>query len=848
MEAYLYALSCACFFFISILPIFSGFCILDSAGGIATISAAIYSVTVYFVISDYRKFYDSRSKFVIFLDFLLHHFYSMICIAVILALSKMEGEFFFQHLIAARFLAFAQHNENLELLMRLLLCSVFGILLSCCSAVFLTQMDFVGWMAGCMTSFKQFCLQPISRSKWQSDSQNLIYPREMLLKSRSLSQQSLMQLQHPRHETNFRHDLNLNSQQQKLNSDSQKQAFPSTEFSASQKSSDQFNINNQQPTNFVGNIADSAQNDVAKNNFTKISGQMPNIHGNIHGNNFVRAESYAEQPRSHIEQHKPASGTQPRAEFFSQSNQYVSDDQNNDNQIDGDEAVHAAHDVVPRKRYINPPLSILNSPPVEESNIIVEEESSCSQCAEKLTKVLADFGVKGHITTFHTGPVVTLYEFEPISGVKSSRIISLSDDIARSLCAQSARVSSIQGKTAIGIEIPNRKRALVTLREIIEYMCDEEEIDEMCLPIALGKTIGGDYFIGDLAKMPHLLIAGTTGSGKSVAINAMILSIIYRFSPYKCKMIMIDPKVLELSVYNDIPHLLTPVVTDPSMAVAALKWVTKQMESRYKMMAKVGARNIIAYNQWLEEEGSGSELYQENIMPYIVVVVDEMADLMVVAGKAIESSVQRLSQMARAAGIHIIMATQRPSVDVITGVIKANFPTRISFAVSSKFDSRTILGEQGAEQLLGMGDMLYMRGGCKISRLHGPFISDQEVAKTVDFIKSHWGKPEYNVDFAPEDEIEPEESISLPRGSSSEMSAIEYNNMSDEELYVHALDIVISKKRPTASYLQREMRIGYNKASRLIETMEKRGILSPPDPNGRRVIYQQSVDDSNDLE
>lgn len=480
------------------------------------------------------------------------------------------------------------------------------------------------------------------------------------------------------------------------------------------------------------------------------------------------------------------------------------------------------------------PLSLLDNKHQQQCNLD-DQEAYADHCAAKLAKTLVDFGVRGSIVDFKIGPIVTLYEYEPVSGVKSSKVVGLSEDIARSLCAQSARVSPIQGKPSIGIEIPNIQREIVDFGELMSKLNEPSLTEEMLLPITLGKTIDGTPFFADLAKMPHLLIAGTTGSGKSVAINAIILALIFQFSPAVCRMLMVDPKVLELSVYNDIPHLIAPVVTESRMAVVALKWVTRQMEMRYKLMAKAGARNIAAFNQMAGQTGSSCVP-----MPYIVVIVDEMADLMVLAGKTIESSIQRLSQMARAAGIHIIMATQRPSVDVITGVIKANFPTRISFAVSSRFDSRTILGEQGAEQLLGMGDMLYMCGGHKIKRLHGPFVSDQEVINVVNHLQAKWGGPMYAVDFAlhmADDNEDCSVHKCNDKSQNRDDADTDCDNMSDEELYTRALHLVMSRRRPTASFLQRELRIGYNKASRLIEMMEKRGAVSEPDHSGRRTVY-----------
>ncbi len=459
-----------------------------------------------------------------------------------------------------------------------------------------------------------------------------------------------------------------------------------------------------------------------------------------------------------------------------------------------------------------------------------------------LEQVLSDFGVQGKIISVCYGPVVTLYKLEPQAGTKSARVIGLADDIARSMSALSARISIIRGQNAMGIELPNKEREIVMLRDLLES--PEYQNANLNLPIALGKEISGKPIIADLTKMPHLLVAGTTGSGKSVAINTMILSLVYRLSPDECKMIMIDPKMLELSIYDAIPHLITPVVTEPKKAVIALKWIVKEMENRYRMMSYLNVRNVINYNQKITEAmNSGIELERvvqigfnsttgkplfEKIpikmetFPYIVVIVDEMADLMLVAGKDIECSIQRLAQMARAAGIHIIMATQRPSVDVITGVIKANFPTRISFAVTSKIDSRTILGEQGAEQLLGMGDMLYMASGGKIIRVHGPFVSDDEVQNIVDHLKMQ-GEPNYMEEITQEDE-----------NSFAESEGETENEEND--LYKQAVAIIQRDQKVSTSYIQRQLRIGYNRAANIVERMEKEGIVSAPSYSGKREI------------
>ena len=468
------------------------------------------------------------------------------------------------------------------------------------------------------------------------------------------------------------------------------------------------------------------------------------------------------------------------------------------------------------------------------------------QNARLLEGVLEDFGVKGEIIKVHPGPVVTLYELEPAPGIKSSRVIGLADDIARSMSAIAARVAVIPGRNAIGIELPNASRETVYLREILGSQTYEKS--KAKLPLILGKTIGGEPTIADLAKMPHLLVAGTTGSGKSVAINTMILSILYRFSPDQVKMIMIDPKMLELSIYDGIPHLLTPVVTDPKKAVVALKWTVREMEDRYKKMSKIGVRNIDGFNSRIAQAGKNRETLSRTIqtgydqdtgeaiyetehlelepMPYIVVIIDEMADLMMVAGKDIEGTVQRLAQMARAAGIHVIMATQRPSVDVITGTIKANFPTRISFQVTSKIDSRTILGEQGAEQLLGMGDMLYMAGGGRIQRVHGPFVADDEVDQVVKHLKAQ-GIPQY-LDSVTEEDEETDAS-SAGGGDAGGLAG-------SNDIYDQAVAIVLKDRKVSTSYIQRRLSIGYNRAASLIERMEEEGLISAANHAGKREI------------
>ena len=492
-----------------------------------------------------------------------------------------------------------------------------------------------------------------------------------------------------------------------------------------------------------------------------------------------------------------------------------------------------------------PSLTLLAEPKRVNKGLEHSEEA-LEQNARMLEGVLDDFGVKGQIINVHPGPVVTLYELEPAPGIKSSRVISLADDIARSMSAVSARVAVVPGRNAIGIELPNSKRETVYLRELLASEAFEKVGQNLTL--ALGKNIGGEPVFADLARMPHLLIAGTTGSGKSVGINTMVLSLLYRLPPDRCKLIMIDPKMLELSVYEGIPHLLSPVVTDPRKAVVALKWAVREMEERYRKMSKVGVRNIDGYNtRMLQAKAKGEQVSRtvqtgfdpesgepifehEQVelatMPYIVVIIDEMADLMMVAGKDIEGAVQRLAQMARAAGIHVVMATQRPSVDVITGTIKANFPTRMSFQVTSKIDSRTILGEQGAEQLLGQGDMLYMAGGGRISRLHAPFVSDGEVEKIVNHLKSQ-GAPQY-VEAVTE---EPEDgSFGEPGLGGGDAGG------SGDDLYDQAVAVVLRDKKVSTSYVQRRLQVGYNKAASLIERMEKEGLISAANATGKREI------------
>ena len=489
-----------------------------------------------------------------------------------------------------------------------------------------------------------------------------------------------------------------------------------------------------------------------------------------------------------------------------------------------------------------PSLDVLQSPP---ANVTAHrlDEAGLQKNAEMLQSTLGDFGVQGDILKVNPGPIVTLYEMEPAPGTKTSRVVGLADDIARSMSAVSARIAAVPGKNAIGIELPNAKREMVFLRELLGS--NDYDRNGSRLPLVLGKNIGGEPVIADLARMPHLLVAGTTGSGKSVAVNTMILSLLYRLSPEQCRFIMIDPKMLELSVYDDIPHLLTPVVTEPHRAIVALKWAVREMEDRYRAMSKLGVRNIDGFNERVRDArdkgevlmhkiqtgfdpDTGKPVYEEqpiplNNLPYIVVIVDEFADLMLVAGKEVENAIQRLAQMARAAGIHLIMATQRPSVDVITGVIKANFPTRISFQVTSKIDSRTILGEGGAEQLLGQGDMLYMASGGRIQRVHGPFVSDDEVEKVVSFLKSQ-GVPNY-IDGVTEDE---EEGGGL-FGNGEE-------DGSGDELYDKAVAIVLRERKVSTSFIQRHLQIGYNRAARIVERMEKEGLVSSANHVGKREI------------
>jgi S-DNA-T family DNA segregation ATPase FtsK/SpoIIIE len=512
------------------------------------------------------------------------------------------------------------------------------------------------------------------------------------------------------------------------------------------------------------------------------------------------------------------------------------------------------------KNWEFPPLSLLQTAP-QNDEAYQHNEAALRRNAELLQNVLADFNIQGEITSIHPGPVVTLYELEPAPGTKSARVISLSDDIARSMSAVSVRVAVVPGRNVIGIELPNKTRQIVYMQELLASRLFEKTSAK--LPLILGKDIGGQPILADLAKMPHLLVAGTTGSGKSVAVNKMILSLLFCLSPEKCRFIMIDPKMLELSVYDGIPHLLSPVVTEPGKAVVALKWTVHEMEERYRAMSKLGVRNIEGYNARLRDAvkkgetlmtkvqtgfdpENGRPIFEDQPMdmtelPYIVVVVDEFADLMLVAGKDVESAVQRLAQMARAAGIHLIMATQRPSVDVITGVVKANFPTRISFQVTSKIDSRTILGEGGAEQLLGMGDMLYMAPGGRITRVHGPFVSDNDVESAVAFLKAQ-AAPAYIDGITDGEESFGDSELMMAmfgggKGGSGDEDKI-------DELYDQAVAIVAREGKASTSFVQRYLQIGYNRAARIIEEMERQGVISKANATGKREVLVRDLSDA----
>lgn len=505
--------------------------------------------------------------------------------------------------------------------------------------------------------------------------------------------------------------------------------------------------------------------------------------------------------------------------------------------------------VPPPQGYVLPPLDLLSLP--KQSTVANVSEDGLTQNARMLETVLDDFGVNGQVVKVRPGPVVTLYELEPAPGTKTSRVIGLADDIARSMSALAVRIATVPGRNVIGIELPNSVRETVFLRELLA--AEQFEKAPSRLTLVLGKDIGGAPVMVDLARMPHLLIAGTTGSGKSVAVNTMILSLLYRLPPEECRLIMIDPKMLELSVYDGIPHLLAPVVTEPGKAVVALKWAVREMEDRYRAMSQLGVRNIAGYNQRLAEASekgevltrtvqtgfdpdTGKPIYEDQILalnplPFIVIIVDEMADLMLVAGKDVEGAIQRLAQMARAAGIHLIMATQRPSVDVITGTIKANFPTRISFQVTSKIDSRTILSEQGAEQLLGQGDMLYMAAGGRITRIHGPFVSDREVEHVVDHLRDQ-GQPDYL------EAITEEEQESFGDGPGAGGG----NGGGGDEFYDQAVALVAREGKASTSFIQRHFQIGYNRAARIIEKMEAQGVISKPNRVGKREVLVGSAE------
>ena len=500
-----------------------------------------------------------------------------------------------------------------------------------------------------------------------------------------------------------------------------------------------------------------------------------------------------------------------------------------------------------------PPLSLLAQAPAR-AQIGAPSQDALEANARLLEGVLSDYGVQGRIVEIRPGPVVTLYELEPAPGIRSARVIGLADDVARSLSVTAVRIATVPGRNVIGIEVPNARRETVFLTELIGSQDWNRQQGKLAL--ALGKDIGGEPVIGDLARMPHLLVAGTTGSGKSVGINAMILSLLFRLSPDQCRLILIDPKMLELSVYEGIPHLMAPVVTEPAKAVTALKWTVREMERRYRAMSQLSVRNVGGYNERVAEARAKGEVVTRRVqtgfdsetgkpvfedqplaleaLPFIVVIIDEMADLMMVAGKEIEAAVQRLAQMARAAGIHVVMATQRPSVDVITGTIKANFPTRISFQVISKFDSRTILGEQGSEQLLGQGDMLYMVGGGRITRVHGPFVTDREVEDVVAFLREQ-GEPAY-LDEVTEQRDEPEGGAAL--------SGIAAASDSEKSLFDQAVDVVSREGKASTSFIQRHLQIGYNRAAKLIEQMEKEGIVGPANHVGKReVLVRRTMDE-----
>src|SRR5467141_2436348 len=571
---------------------------------------------------------------------------------------------------------------------------------------------------------------------------------------------------------------------------------------------------------------------------------------------LIRAYSWlvssAPPPRTSFERHEPNLSGRAAPSLAPPAEDDLDEEEEDEDEIPAARAPRkkAAPKAPARKPWVElPPVSVLTAPKASDRQPLSKSDLDTNSRA--LEGVLGDFGVRGEIVKAHPGPVVTLYELEPAPGIKSSRVIGLSDDIARSMSALSARVAVVPGRNAIGIELPNPHREKVYLRELLTVKDYNESVAK--LPLCLGKNIGGDSIIVDLARMPHLLIAGTTGSGKSVAINTMILSLLYRLRPDQCRLIMVDPKMLELSVYDGIPHLLTPVVTDPKKAVVALKWAVREMEERYKKMSKLGVRNIDGYNARLVEARSkgedlsrtvhtgfdketGKAIYENEKLnleplPYIVIIVDEMADLMMVAGKDIEGAVQRLAQMARAAGLHVILATQRPSVDVITGTIKANFPTRISFQVTSKIDSRTILGEMGAEQLLGQGDMLYMAGGGRISRVHGPFVSDEEVEKVVRHLKSQ-GTPQYLDGITTDEDAEGEDGAVFDASGMGQAGDA-------TDLYQQAVQVVLRDKKASTSYIQRRLQIGYNRAASIMERMEHEGVVGQPNHAGKREILME---------
>ncbi len=573
--------------------------------------------------------------------------------------------------------------------------------------------------------------------------------------------------------------------------------------------------------------------------------------GWLMGKAYATLVASTPQPRaSSFERQEPNLGGRAAPSLAPAADEDFADDEEDDEEIPAARAPRKkpAPKAPQRKsseKFELPAVSMLTAPKASDRQPLNKSELEANSRA--LEGVLGDFGVRGEIVKANPGPVVTLYELEPAPGIKSSRVIGLADDIARSMSALSARVAVVAGRNAIGIELPNAHREKVYLRELLSVKDGNESVAK--LPLCLGKNIGGESIIIDLARTPHMLIAGTTGSGKSVAINTMILSLVYRLRPDQCRLIMVDPKMLELSVYDGIPHLLTPVVTDPKKAVVALKWAVREMEERYKKMSKLGVRNIDGYNQRLLEaktkgeelsrtvhtgfdKETGKAIYEEEKLdleplPYIVIIVDEMADLMMVAGKDIEGAVQRLAQMARAAGLHVILATQRPSVDVITGTIKANFPTRISFQVTSKIDSRTILGEMGAEQLLGQGDMLYMAGGGRISRVHGPFVSDEEVEKVVRHLKTQ-GQPEYL------------EAVTAEEPTDEDGAVFDSTGMGGDggggDLFSQAVAIVKRDRKASTSYIQRRLQIGYNRAASLMERMELEGIVGQANHAGKREI------------